>query len=572
MKLRLCFILVFSSSFFSGMYAFAGRYTTLIPRSASVNAARELVGWYDGINLCCQDDNYWSLSFNPTYNRSYHNDQIECFLLGKDYFRITGSRVAGRGSDEILADYFGLPSDFQGSVCFAPRISTFLFDFDWFWGLDRWLPGLYFRAHAPVVHTIWDLNIREKVAVAGSLNFPAGYMGSERIARSTLPTSLKGVMDNNINPVTFGDMKDPIAYGKLLMRQARSRFSDVQVALGYNVCCSEDMHAGINLRGSIPAGSKPDPTVLFDPVIGNGHHAEFGVGLSGHVTPWMNEDETDYFGIYSDLNITHLFKDTQCRSFDLCANGRGSRYTLLERFFSSESSGVHVDGEAITTQYQGCLVPAINVTTVPIEVSFPVQVDFVLMFVYHRFCDLDINWGYNLWFRSAETLHCRERLCANTYAVKGDAQVYGFDSNAPLKLSATQSRATIFGGQSGGNFAGTLYANDNADNPMQADNTSDVPLTQLNSSDSAAFEIAQANVQTSLSARLLTDSDINESSGLMPRALSHKVFVNVGRVWRERVREPFVGVGAELEWRCRCVGDNSAVSQWGIWIKGGFTS
>ncbi len=575
-------VIVFLLFHLSSIVALRGLHTTLIPRSESVNAARELVGWYSSINLCNKDENYWSLSFNPTYNRSYNNDQIESFLLGKKQFKISGARVVGRGSDDILADYFGLPSDYQGSICFAPRISTFMFDFDWFWGLDRWLQGLYFRAHAPMVHTIWDLNAREKVSVAGTLDFPAGYMGPERIVNANLPHSVKEVMDNNIKAVTFGDMQDSIAYGKILERQARSCFSDIQGALGYNAYCTNWSHFGFNLRGSIPAGNKPNPMILFDPVIGNGHHWELGAGLSWHATPWVSEDELDYFGMYSDLNITHLFKDTQCRSFDLfnaqdcsrnlCDKNLGNRYTLVERFFAPESTDVHVNDSPISVQYQGNLLPTINVTTLPTQVSFPVQVDFALMFVYHRFCDLDINWGYNLWFRAAEKLHCRDRLCENSYALKGDAQIFGFDSNNPLKLSATQSMATIFSGQKGGNFAGTLYANDNVDNPVRADNTSDVALTQLNTTDSVDFGIAQADINTSSPVKLLTDCDINEDSALMPRALTHKVFVNIGRVWRDHTRAPFVGIGAELEWRCQCVTNNSAISQWGIWIKGGFTS
>jgi len=99
-----------------------------------------------------------------------------------------------------------------------------------------------------------------------------------------------------------------------------------------------------------------------------------------------------------------------------------------------------------------------------------------------------------------------------------------------------------------------------------------VPLTQLNATDSADFGIAQADINTASPAVLLSDDDINESSGLMPRALTHKVFINVGRVWHERIHMPFIGIGAELEWRCRCVNNNSAHSQWGIWLKGGFTS
>jgi len=34
---------------------------------------------------------------------------------------------------------------------------------------------------------------------------------------------------------------------------------------------------------------------------------------------------------------------------------------------------------------------------------------------------------------------------------------------------------------------------------------------------------------------------------------------------------PFLGGGFEVEWRCNCFNDNSAISQWGLWAKGGLS-
>lgn len=554
--------------------AFTGKRTNFVPRSHSVNAARELVGWYNTINLDC-DRNYWSLSLNPTYNRSFNNSNITSFLFGREQFDVIGARVANRSNKAILADYFGLPSDYQGSICFGPTMSTFIFDFDFYLEMHSLLKGLYARVHAPVVHTTWDLNVHENVAVEGTQFFPAGYMGPARIERAQLPKSLKEVMDNRVNKVTFGDMRDAFEYGKILDRKVRSRISDVQFVLGYNFCTAPSHHLGLNLRASAPSGSRPDPEVLFDPIIGNAHHGEFGMGLSWHIKPWINEDETSYFGIYSDCNVTHLYKDDQLKPYDFHV-GAGSRYTLVEKMCAVDNANVRVNMEPIPVQYQGRLFPAINVTTLCSTVSFPVQVDLALMFAYHRPCYLDINWGYGLWYRSAEKLHCRQAFPNDTYALKGDAQVYGFNaSNTAHRLGATQSEAKIFGGQGDGNFAVTAnsYNNANADNPVVATDSSDVNLFQINAADNTALTaINQTTVRTSNPAKLLTNCDINNDSALMPKALTHKLFVHVGRVWSNYDRSPFLGIGAEIEWRCRCVSNNSAQSHWGIWIKGGFTN
>ena len=54
-----------------------------------------------------------------------------------------GSQVANRRADALIADYFGLSTDFQGSICFKPRIDNFIVDLNVYFGLDHWLSGLY---------------------------------------------------------------------------------------------------------------------------------------------------------------------------------------------------------------------------------------------------------------------------------------------------------------------------------------------------------------------------------------------------------------------------------------------
>ena len=142
------------------------------------------------------------------------------------------------------------------------------------------------------------------------------------------------------------------------------------------------------------------------------------------------------------------------------------------------------------------------------------------------------------------------------YALKGDAQLYGFDaSQNPVALSATQHNATVTAGQDisslfagEGNFVeGMEYANFNADNPTGASNSSGVALKNLTPGDAATFDVAQQNVQTSNPAILVTNADIKENSVLMPRALSHKIFAYVGYTRRWESIQPYIGVGKLLK-------------------------
>ncbi len=95
--------------------------------------------------------------------------------------------------------------------------------------------------------------------------------------------------------------------------------------LGYNAWLEHDSHLGFEVRAAIPTGTLPTGEFLFEPVVGNGHHWELGAGFSGHILFWEDDDTDGTFGFYADANITHLFKNSQCRVFDLC-NRTDSRY------------------------------------------------------------------------------------------------------------------------------------------------------------------------------------------------------------------------------------------------------
>ena len=570
----------------SPLFGFFGR-TQIIPRSETVNAAREIAGWQEHINDYDVGRTYWSLYLAPEYKRSFRKQQLVDFLLGgDDCFAVQGSRALARDSRALLADYFGLPADFKSTIRFSPQISSFIFDMNMYIGLDGCAEGWYVRIHAPVVHTKWDLHLKECVDMVGTATHPAGYMGAMQVPRQDLASSFQEAMTGTfcnkcrqLKPLVFGDMQSPLAYGRILGRRTASRLSDVHFIVGYNFINDEDYHFGFNTRISAPAGTQPDARYFFQPIVGNGHHWEVGGGVTSHCIFWSSADELDFFGFWLDATITHMFADTQVRSYDFCGNP-GSRYILLSEIVPIDDADVQVDGMPIEQQYIGKLFPAINKTSLCSKISMKVQVDMVAKIAYQQ-KGVQADFGYNLWYRSPEKLHARQ--CFDGYlALKGDAQVYGFVSqtagnltiNDPLKLNATQSQATLRQGQGAGNFvAGAEFANANVDNPALADDSNGNPLLQLNQNDAAWLMIAQQQISTSNPPIVLTNCDVDEQSALNPRALSHKMFGNVSYTWEDIDEQyaPFLGGGFEVEWRCNCFNDNSAISQWGLWAKGGLS-
>lgn len=543
-------------------------------RSQAVNAVRELVSWQEQIHKCEYEHLYTTFAATAEYGRSFNPKRIARFLFGCDTLTFSGSRVIHeRKPDEILADYFGLPADFKSIITVSPRITNFIMDLDWYLGLDGCVPGLYVKLHLPIVHTKWDLNINECIVDAGMsfTSHPGGYMSAEPIERSELAPSVKEAFRGS---TVFGDMREPLKFGKIFGRQRLIRVAELQAVLGYDFFCDTWYHFGLNVRVAAPTGNRSTAEFIFEPMVGNGHHWEFGGGLTSHVQLYQSENEKHRLALYLDANITHLFSAKQKRSFDFTKNGSLSRYILLEQI-GAPASGLNIaNNVAAPNQYQGRLLPAINETTLDAKISIPVQADVVLKFAYQR-NGLEIDWGYNFWGRSKEKLRTRDCFPSNCFALKGDAQLYGFDQGdeTPIALNATQSLAIINRGQGTTNFvAGAEFQNLNANNPVEALNSSNVALFQVTPADAAMLGINTLPVSTSDPAILLDDKAIDCDSALVPRAIAHKIFTHIGYVW-DRAPEvtPYLGFGADVEWACPCVCDNSAHSQWALWVKGGLS-
>lgn len=585
---------IFSISNSDLMFGF-GAKTFVATRSQSVKAWQELAGWQQEINRTFSDRSYMVFSMVADYSRSSTPDRFNALLFGNKPLTFSGSFVSNRGSSDILADYFGLPGNFQSTVCFTPVITNFAFDLDWYHGLDDLYPGLFYRVHMPIVHSKWDLNMHEIIVNAGSefnpgesvavdgrtctrpkAAYPAGYLSEDRLLLTNMAPSVELAWQGS---TVFGDVRSPLRYGKVFGRQELTRASDLQFAFGWNFLRADWYHFGAAARIVAPVGNRSTAEFLFEPMVGNMGHWEVGFSFTGHAVLWQNNETSRAIALYGDANVTHLCASKQRRSFDL-HNSAGSRYMLLtdngspshNLFFANQGNR---NGVMAETQYQERLVPAINETTFATMISIGVQVDMVLKAAYQRE-NLECDLGYGLWARSKE-VGCRcGRLESGRFGIKGDAQVYGFEpridgSTVPVPLNVTQSNATIHGGQGDGNvmIGEKSFANTNADSAQPVFSQS-AALVSLTTEDADVLGVVQQQARGSTKAIFIQDSDIDERSGLVDRSMTHKMFAQVNYAWRGyEVYTPYLGVGAMIEWAGSCVKDNNGHGQWGLWLKGG---
>ena len=319
------------------------------------------------------------------------------------------------------------------------------------------------------------------------------------------------------------------------------------------------------MRVSIPTGNRSQAEYLFEPIVGNGHHWGLGIGLTGHRLIWHDYDRSQCVNIYADLNVTHLFNTHQRRSFDLKKNGRLSRYMLIEEMGKSIVGGLNFDSVPVNDQYLGRLVPAINKTTFDVDIHIAAQVEFVIKCLYQH-NNFNVEMGYNLWGRTAERIKSRETLPSNSFAIKGDAHVYGYDENFIdldhfFAINATENCATIHKGQGVGNR--DKNRNGNVDNASLIGFEDRLLVVNGESADIV-------NINGSNQALLLEDCDIENRSGLSPGVISHTLFLNLNYDWKtENNTVPFFGGGMSVELNGAGGKKYAVIPLWSTWIKGG---
>ena len=599
-------------------------YPFLQIRSQGRDSARELVGWQQFVNKYDMDSTYGAFSVAVEYSKSFRGERLAHFLFGNDLVNccdlyIQGSQVADRNEKAWLADYFGLSPEFNSKVSFCPQIQNVVLDLNFYLGLDELAEGLFVKINAPIVWTKWELCPCERIIDKGTAGFDAGYMSDAEIERAKLANTFLSTMGGSYK---FGDMQTPLGYGRMTNCDCtKTRLGEIDFTFGWNFALEEDYNFGAFLYVAAPAGNRPCAKQLFEPMVGNGKHWEFGGGFTGS---WIfnrsDECEDRYMGLWLEATLSHLFKSCQCRSFDFCGKP-GSRYMLLEEMVTNDGDDVikgDVDGTATAAKYRynKNLIPAINWATFNVDVRIDLQADIALKFGWIR-----DNWtfdlGYNLWARTGEKF-CNECCPCDTgkvYAIKGDAFLYGEETDGTKHaLSATQSLANIRTGKN--------YPAVNADNP-KANPRIDKPYNALYGAGDALLNIIGTSagngtrINTSVDPIIVSKNMLN--LGKSPSAISHKVFAHVGYAWKDRDEDwtPFLGIGGKVEfaqdnWKdcCCCNGNASCcdaccdpccttdncgynnsscntncgdscntscdscsrrggVSQWGVWVKGG---
>ncbi len=545
-----------------------GTKTFYLPRSQGSNTARRIVGWLN--QNWAKDATHGFTTMTTEYTNSFDSDRISQYLFGSTCLKFSGSQVIDRDPErDLVADYFGLPTTFEGIICFKPKIENVIIDFVHHLNLEPWCSGAFAEIHFPFCVTFWDLGLNcSEQNNNGPVQpvFPACYM-SENPSKT-----LSSIQQALTGQSTFGNMTSPFDFGVFpFSKLYKTGIADIDILAGWRPILGDDYHLSGFLQATIPGGNRPNGKIIFEPIVGNGKNWELGGGVDGHAELFCTENQS--FGIYLHAIAMHRFKTFQTRSIDLREQGFMSRYLLLKEFNTKNNT-------------ISSLINAIDVTTRAVRVGQLTRFDGSIKASY-TICDFKFDLGYNLYVKTAEKLEIMPNLYPTTlhnktFGIKGTEGVCfrKFDTNTGQVITGTNCCCNIDCSKLDCSICKkTCCLNSTANNstitdPGTIDNPEEisglpagqVPITWDSSTNPEDLEIAQKSDPPVF----LSIEDLNPCSAAVPQQVTNKIFIHASYMNIDSCWTPQIGIGGEAEFDANPK-YLAALNQWGIWIKGGIT-
>ncbi len=502
-----------------------------LQRAFSANTSRELL--MEGHVTATDFDGFYSLfSATGAYQRAW--DQSNNQGIGAFPFW-SGTNVMTVGTNSSLSDLdayqFGLGTvTTPGSIQLNPIVYQGGSDFLLYCGASINDPGLFFKIKAPLAVIGFNPQLTE-VPATPALNYPAGALQVSTSPINDPATSMsqafRGYLldGQNSNGSDFLPMQFGLIDG---IQKSGVQFGDIEMTLGYNFVCNEDYVFGIGLRASAPSANKPNGVYLLQPMLGRGGSWGIGGYIDGKATLWQNHtNQSLHVNVMS--TILHLIttKNT-IRSYDLIANGPGSKYLLVADY----NGGV----------YQEVIQNLINLSTLDSSSSFSAEGDVTISLSY-----ISNGWaadfGYNFWGRTGETLTITGQFPENRYAVLGNQGV-GQGALVPTPAPGVNSNAC------------QPLAQINLSAPAS---TTVVTQTTVTAQDSVVLATYAAN-------RISGNSALNTTAAQQAGASTSKLFAKGSYSWLDSHFSPHLGIAGEFEISTAA---NNALPQWSVALIGG---
>lgn len=320
------------------------------------------------------------------------------------------------GMGDIVTESNGI----AGTIALNPEVQHTGTEFLWYVMQQNQKVGAYFKFKVPLGAMIVKSPTCEtpiqKQADGSSPAFPVPYPIAP-IRYDSISEALTGGYQNDVPLYNYGKLG--------CCSQTVIRLGDITGVIGANFLAKKEGHFGVGVKFSCPTGNVPQALTMLEPIFGRAGHWGLGGELSAHYEHnFYNRGCGNHqIKVWLQAEAMHLFSGRQpsWRSFDLKANGRGSKYLLLQKYAHNQSSAPDYPFISVDE-----IVPAINVTTLPVISSFGVEGNIAVLFDYIR-----NNWSLgasvDVWARSSESLcinKCAALQLRNQDAVDYDLNDY----------------------------------------------------------------------------------------------------------------------------------------------------
>ena len=117
-----------------------------------------------------------------------------------------------------------------------------------------------------------------------------------------------------------------LKYGRIDGTQKKNGMADLKIRIGRNAVNKDNLFVSQYLGLVIPTGNKRTAEYMWEPIVGNGHHA--GIEWGNTIQMCMHEAKMCNWWVTNALTGHYLFENTQKRSLDLY-NGQWTRYLAM---------------------------------------------------------------------------------------------------------------------------------------------------------------------------------------------------------------------------------------------------
>jgi hypothetical protein len=490
------------------------------PRAASANLSRELL--MEGLHKRNSDGWYGEFAATGFYQRSWSQNTLDSDsdsnangLGALSLWSGTNVMSVGvnDGASSLDAYQFGLGNVSElGSISLDPIVYQAGADFMFIVGSSENEPGFYAAIKSAV--GVYNINPQLEEVAATAVEYAEGALAISADTVANPATTMTQAFAGNTSggQSQNGDFR-AMQYGLLAGQQSTgAKFGDIEMTMGYRFISNEHNSASVAVRAAAPTGGSAEGVYMLEPIFGRGGNWLLGGYADGHMRLWEGNDSS--FTARFMANAQHLFAAETMRSYDLTANGNGSRYLLVANY---------ADGA-----YNSQIDNLINHTTLASDSSFGVEGEVAVTFTY-AVKNWTIDLGYDFWGRSAETLEITGTL-ANNYAILG-RQGVGLSTAGETASTLCQPNATI--------------------------------ASAAARVDAAAGDVVDA---TDAANRISGVDALNIEAAQQAASLTSKIFSKVAYEWSDSDYAPHLGVMGEFD---ISNSNNNALPSWSVALVGG---